>query len=277
VLITLVPAALANPQSSLLDSLKLAGVLQRLSLSYLLAAPIILLWSGRHLMLVALIMLAAWLGYMLCIPGPLPGGGAFDPLTNAAQRLDVWLLGEFSETSSHALATVIPAAILMLFGGSCASVLLEASDRRSKQLILFVSGIGLVALGVALGSSVPYVRRILSPSFVLVTAGSCTVLFAILYEAIDIRRTRLGTLPFIAFGANAIVIFAASEILRAFAGMVGSTRPTGHWESLWDLSLHVLERQLPAEWAGFLMSLAYLAAFSMLAVFLYRRDLTFHV
>lgn len=85
-----------------------------------------------------------------------------------------------------------------------------------KSLLMALVGVVLAAAGYAANATgyVPIIKRLWSPSFVLVTAGWSLFLFALFYWLIDVRRWWRWTGAFQAVGMNAITIYMLKPFIN---------------------------------------------------------------
>lgn len=88
----------------------------------------------------------------------------------------------------------------------------DTGDAR-KVMVLFVGGVGSVALGFLLGMHFPVVKKLWSPSFVLVAGGYSAMLLALFYYVVEMRRKQRWCMPFVWIGVNPITIYLAHNIV----------------------------------------------------------------
>jgi predicted acyltransferase len=99
--------------------------------------------------------------------------------------------------------------------GILAGLWLRCQDTRgqTKALGLFCAGVVSVALGFALGTQFPVVKKLWSPSFVLVAGGYSMMLLAFFYYVVEIRKWQGWCMPFVWIGMNPITIYLAYNII----------------------------------------------------------------
>lgn len=128
------------------------------------------------------------------------------------------------------LVTSIASASLVLYGYA-AGVLLRRHGRTDPAAAL--ANIGALAAMCFVGGMVasqwmPSNKRLLTPAFVLLAAGTALAVFCVIYLLVDAnaddpegqrwqwrhrRSWRLWTWPFVAFGRNALIVFLAERFL----------------------------------------------------------------
>lgn len=187
------------------------GVLQRIALSSLLAAPFARK-RPRVAVAAGLALLALHTALLLWVPVP---GGHAGELTVPTQTLpayvDMHLLGERGGLDPENLVGTISSAGGMLLGVAAGGVLLRRRERATRQLI--VGGAVSLAAGLALSPWLPVNKRLWTATFVLVTAGIDTLLLAAFHFTADVRGHRRFFTWLEPLGRNALVLYAGSTLL----------------------------------------------------------------
>ncbi len=88
----------------------------------------------------------------------------------------------------------------------------DADDHR-KVIGLVLAGVASVALGYLWGLQFPVVKKLWSPSFVLVTGGCSALLLGLFYWLVEIRQWRTWCQPFVWIGMNPITIYLAHNLI----------------------------------------------------------------
>ena len=78
---------------------------------------------------------------------------------------------------------------------------------------LLVAGVVSVAFGFGLGAFFPVVKKLWSPTFVLVAGGYSMMLLAFFYYVVEMRQWRSWCMPFVWIGVNPITIYLAHNII----------------------------------------------------------------
>lgn len=205
--------------------LRIFGVLQRIALSFGLAAVICLGFRWRGL---AAVLLGILLGYWaILVLFAAPGADPFALVGNAVQRLDLFLFGEkhlyhgFRDALGERVA-FDPEGFLGMISGA-ATVILgyftgrqirfrgPATDSLVRDLLLF--GLLLVVVGQIWGLFFPINKPLWTSSYVLNAGGLAMILLAACIWLIDKNGWTSGTGPFIVFGKNPLFAFVLSGIL----------------------------------------------------------------
>ena len=110
--------------------------------------------------------------------------------------------------------------------GMLAGLWLRRADvgEKRKAAGLLAAGATCAAVGFLWGLHVPVVKKLWSPSFVLVAGGYSAVLLALFYWVIEIRKRQRWCQPFIWIGMNALTLYLAhnfisfAKLAEGFAG-----------------------------------------------------------
>ncbi|PPK84354.1 putative acyltransferase [Neolewinella xylanilytica] len=256
------------------SEIRLPGVLQRIGLVFLFAAPLALhLRTGALLVVSVVILLGYWvlLGY-IPVEGVLPTyeRDAF----NWALYVDTTVLGSHTykpDYDPEGILSTFPAVVSSLIGVVTGRFLL--TERTDKVKVMLLGGAGLVLLGHLWGLVFPINKALWTSSFVLVTGGWALLVLGAIYYTTDVRGWVWGRV-FIYAGANALILYFLSSF---FAKVFGSI-PVG------DTSLHgYLYQQifvhdfLPDKLSSLLYAVVLVLFYLALGVWLYRKKIFFKV
>lgn len=210
-------------------ALRIPGVLQRISLTLLLAAPFVL-WGGRRAALVGSFGgFALYLALQLLVPvagadGQV-GAGRLEPGMDFGAWLDRALLGghlwaKARTWDPEGLLGTLPATANVLMGVLAGRYLRAARGPSRKAPRLLLTGGLLMGAGwLASRAGLPLNKSLWTPSFALFTGGWALGLLGAFHAALDegpegLRR-RAGFLlrPLAIFGLNALFLFVVSGLL----------------------------------------------------------------
>lgn len=220
------------------STLRVMGVLQRISITYLIASLAVLnLPRKGQWALAAGLLIFYWLTMMYV---PVPGYGAgvltregnfgafIDRLIIPAQHLykgdGFNLMGD-----PEGLYSSIPAIVSVLagyFAGEWIREKKQVSSETSMDLVLF--GLSCLVVGIVWDVAFPINKKIWTSSYVMLTSGWALLLLAACYELIEVRVIKRWSKPFEIMGLNAIALFVASVFLiKIFArvNIVGGEKP----------------------------------------------------
>ena len=124
----------------------------------------------------------------------------------------------------------IPVTILGMLIGEW---LMSARSKESKVKVIGGAGILCLAVGYTLSLVVPMIFKLVTASFVLVSAGWACLMFLLFYWVIDVRGYRRWTVPLAVIGCNSIFIY-----------MFPSFVPLGHLVSIFTKDMVASSGQL---------------------------------
>lgn len=198
-----------------LSSIRIMGVLQRISIAYVITALLVLhLRRWQQWLLTVIILLGYW-ATMTLIPVPGFGAGDLSQDGNFAAYLDRIILGtahlyKQAQFDPEGLFSTLPAIATVLIGYFNGHWLRTQAIQFRTTIGLVLFGIGCLCLGWAWGLTFPINKQLWTSSFVLYSAGWSTLLLALCYELIEVRGKRSWGWFFEVMGLNAIFLFVAS-------------------------------------------------------------------
>jgi predicted acyltransferase len=203
---------------------RVAGVLQRIAIAYLVAAVITLHAKTRGITTwIACLLIGYWIAMRFI---PVPGLGMpstdmplLDPNANLSWYLDKrFLPGAMYEGTRdpEGILSTFPAVATALLGVLTGEWLRSSpnkNDPRKKTIGMLAAGAALIIVGQIWNVWFPINKKLWTSSFVLFTAGCALVCLAICYWLTDVKLHRgWWTKPFVVFGANAIAAYALAEL-----------------------------------------------------------------
>ncbi|MGB3402493.1 MAG: DUF5009 domain-containing protein [Microcoleaceae cyanobacterium] len=201
-----------------LNSIRIMGVLQRISLAYLFSAIAIFYLSRKQLgVLFVLILLGYW-GMMQMIPVPEYGAVNLTPAGNLGAYFDKIILGNNhiwrgGPYDPEGLFSTIPTIATVLMGYLIGDWLKQQSIQTKTSIRLIIFGLSFILIGHLWDILFPINKALWTSSYVLVTGGWALLLFAICYQTIEVQRWQKWGIPFKIMGLNSIFLFVASGLL----------------------------------------------------------------
>ncbi|GJD22496.1 hypothetical protein RIVM261_074520 [Rivularia sp. IAM M-261] len=231
------------------SKLRIMGVLQRISLAYMLASFAVLNLKQRLLWVLALILLIGYWAAMLLIPVPGYGAGNLSPEGNLAGYIDRLILGTHifkgGAFDPEGLFSTLPAVVTVLFGYFTGAWLRIQAIKSRTSVNLTIFGLICVIIGHFWGLIFPINKQLWTSSYVVYTAGWALLLLALCYELIEVRRLKRLGFPLEVMGLNAIFLFVGSGLLARILNKtqigVGEKAPSTY---TW------IYENLFASWAG---------------------------
>jgi len=204
--------------------LRLPGVLQRIGVVFFIASILFLHLNWKALLG---IFVAILIGYWL-IMTQISVNGTMALLTkesNFASVVDLNIL-----TRAHmwkelydpeGLLSTIPAIATTIFGMFLGMILLKKNKSQQEKLKLFIIiGVMALVLGYLWSVIFPLNKALWTSSFVLVTGGWATLIYAAIFYIADILGHASWGKPAIIFGSNAITVFFLSSFTAKSFGLV---------------------------------------------------------
>ncbi|WP_426174617.1 acyltransferase family protein [Massilia sp. TWR1-2-2] len=238
-------------------TVRIPGVLQRIAVCTLLAAPIVVYCSWRQQLGWIAALLAAYSVLMLWVPVPGIGAGVLEPGKDIGAWLDRLVLGKHLWVQAktwdpEGLVSTIPALCSQLVGVLAGRWLLSNTPRSEQTVWLLLAGLVLLALGSILDATLmPINKSLWTPSYCLLMSGWALLAFAAFYWLLDVTpsaalREAAGrwSRPFVIYGMNALFIFAMSGLIAKMLGFIKFTQPDGSLLSLGRM-LYAPIRALP--------------------------------
>ncbi|KAF3884714.1 MULTISPECIES: acyltransferase family protein [Nostocales] len=205
------------------STIRIMGVLQRISLSYLLASVAVLNLPRRGQWILAGVLLVGYWLTMMYVPVPGYGAGVLTRDGNFSAYIDRLIIpaahlykgdGFNNLGDPEGLFSTIPAVVSVLIGYFTGQWIRNKKDiysETSMDLVLF--GLICLVVGGIWDLAFPLNKKLWTSSYVIFTSGWALLLLAACYELIEVRRIRRWSRPFEVMGLNAISIFVASILL----------------------------------------------------------------
>lgn len=197
--------------------IRILGVLQRLALAYLGGAILCLGIRPRYQLFTAVMILV---GYFVIL---VVGEGFICSEHNILSVVDRAVLGVrhlYGGGASSGMAfdpegllSTLPCFAHVLFGVCMGRMLGEVKENEIRIRQLFIFGTILLFAGYLWSYACPVNKRIWSPTYVLISCGAASLLFALLIYWIDVKGYKRGCRFFEVFGVNPLFIYVWSEIV----------------------------------------------------------------
>jgi predicted acyltransferase len=203
-------------------TIRIMGVLQRISLAYLLATLIVLNLPRRGQWAIAFLLLIGYWLAMSLIPVPGYGVGNLSREGNLGAYIDRLLIGTAhlykgdnynSMGDPEGLFSTFPAVVSVLLGYFTGEWLRKQPIKSSTSRDLVLVGLSCLVVGEVWGFWFPINKKLWTSSFVIFTTGWALILLAACYEWIEVRSQHRWGKPFEIMGLNAIFAFVASVLM----------------------------------------------------------------
>ncbi len=222
------------------EHVRIPGVLQRIAVCTLLAAPVVIYLGWRAQLAVIAALLTIYSALMLWVPVPGIGAGVLEPGKDFGAWVDRMLLDGHMWVQSRTwdpegVVSTIPALCSQLFGVLTGRFLLAGLGRSEQTVWMLLAGLIFLLLGTVFDTILmPINKSLWTPSYALLMTGWALLLFAAFYWMLDgnphqgVREAAARWAhPFKIYGMNALFIFAFSGFLAKMLGFIKLEQPDG--------------------------------------------------
>ena len=217
------------------ETLREPGVLQRIGLCIVIAAPMALWCRPRGQLFWAIALMAVYAAILLLVPVPDAAGvthiGVLEPGRDVGAYIDRALMNGHLWASAktwdpEGLLSTVSAVSSLLFGALTGHWLQSAHSGATKTAWMTAAGLLALLCGVILDAVLmPINKSLWTPSYTVFMTGWALLLFAVCYWLIDAcgserireRATWLAK-PLEMYGMNALFIFALSGLVAKLLG-----------------------------------------------------------
>lgn len=227
------------------ETVRIPGVLQRIALCTLLAAPLVVYLGWRAQLAVIAALLALYSVLMLWVPVPGIGAGVLEPGQDFGAYIDRMVLDGHMWVQSktwdpEGLVSTIPALCSQLFGVLAGRLLAAQLPRIEQTAWMLFAGLVFLALGSSLDALLmPINKSLWTVSYCLWMTGWALLAFGVFYWLLDANphalvreRAAVWARPFVIYGMNALFIFAFSGFVAKMLGFIKLAQPDGSQLSL---------------------------------------------
>jgi predicted acyltransferase len=198
------------------DRTRVMGVLQRIALGYCFASLMIYYLKSKQVFILSVALLLIYWFILLLFGDP---GDPYNMLTNAATKLDLWLLGSDHLYHGEGIAfdpegvlSTLPAITNVTFGWMAGQWIQKKGKEYEGLTKLLLVGVVLVMMALAWHPFFPINKKLWTSSFVLLTVGiDCIILAALIYITEFLQKRKWGYF-FEVFGKNPLFIYLLSEV-----------------------------------------------------------------
>ena len=216
-------------------TVRIPGVLQRIALCILAAAPFAIYLRTRWIVVGIVLLFALYTGLMLFVPVPAPDGvvaaGVLEPGRDFGAWLDRHLLGAHLWAQSktwdpEGLVSTMPAIASVLLAVIAGRWLIRQPQSLVTTMRLLGAGIFAISGGMLLGLDfMPINKNLWTPSYSVFMTGWSLVALAFFHATMDVAAIgRRMFLPLSIYGMNALFIFAFSGFVARLLVMGNGKR-----------------------------------------------------
>ncbi len=219
------------------ETLRYPGVLQRIGLCIVIAAPVVLWCRARGQIVWAIALMVAYALIQLWVSPPgangVAGTSLLEPGRDVGAYIDRALMSghlwsQAKTWDPEGLLSTVPAVSSVLFGALTGHWLQSPTSPAATTAWMLVTGLLALLIGVILDAVLmPINKSLWTPSYSIFMTGWALLLFAMCYWlidacAVDRIRTRVAwcARPLEMFGVNALFIFTISGLIAKMIGYV---------------------------------------------------------
>lgn len=221
------------------ESIRIAGVLQRIALVFMVCALLFLNTKWKTQTIVAGVLLIGYWLVMVLIPTPGHGKVMLEPGANVAAWIDSKFLPGFlwqKTWDPEGLLSTLPAIATGITGMLAGHLILSKTEPERKIIYLFSISFFAFIIGFFWNYIFPINKSIWTSSFVMVSSGLAGMILAASIFFVDILgRTRFTKVGII-FGSNAIAVYVLSDVWRLpfYTLKVGGSSLNVHWLNMFE-------------------------------------------
>jgi predicted acyltransferase len=210
------------------NDLRIAGVLQRIALVFLVCAFLFLAVKWKTQAIIAGIILVLYCFVMTVIPTPGYDKAILDPGVNLAAWIDSFITpgSMYHKTSETGIVfpyfwawdpegffSTLPAIASGITGMLVGTLLVSKKSVDQKVIWLLVAGFLSATAGVIWSWWFPLNKPIWTSSYVLATSGLASMTLATSIWLVDVHGFRKYAQPWVIFGSNAIGVYVLAGLL----------------------------------------------------------------
>jgi predicted acyltransferase len=253
-------------------NLRIAGVLQRIAIVFLICSFLYLNFDWKSLAKIGAAILVLYWIVMALVPVPGLGVPSLEPGNNIAAWIDSILLPgrKYQVTwDPEGLLSTLP-AIGTGIAGMLAGVMIVSKLQIEKKVIwLFTLGFIALLIGIMWDWTFPINKNLWTSSFVLYTAGAASMTLAALIFFVDMLHINKWVKPGLIFGANAIAVYVLAGLIPDLFHRI---KIGGYSLAGW-----IMETQsaigIPPKLASLIYAICFLGICYLFALLLYRKKI----
>jgi predicted acyltransferase len=251
---------------------RIAGVLQRIAVVFLVCAILFLKTSVKTQWIVGGVLLVGYWLTMTLIPTPGFDTAMLEPGKNLAATIDSKILpGKMWQGTwdPEGLFSTIPALVTAISGMIAGKLLLGNKSWDQKVIYLLIAGFVLTIAGSVWSWFFPINKNLWTSSYVLFTSGLALLCLGTLIYLIDVLKYTKWTSFGIIYGSNAITIYVLAALLSpVFYGLnVGGQSLNNHFITM------AINAGIDAKFASMVYALLFVGINFIPALILYKKKI----
>lgn len=275
-----------------LRHIRIFGVLQRIAMCYLVGGTVAL-WLKKPKKIIGgmVFLLAAHWAILWFF-------GGYEPYSlegNIAGPIDVKLVGINHVYKGFGIPFdpegvlgVLSGSVTVLLGYLIGGIIRHTNEKIETVGKLYTIGLLCLALGVILNIFIPIIKALWTPSYVFYAGGWSIIMLALFIYLIDIKGKEKIFFPFKALGLNPLFAFVMAGVFAKLLGRVikwttvvmqadGTVKEVTMNASRWIYEHCCVALLGDNEWGSLLYALMYVAVFTAMAIFLYKKRIVIKI
>lgn len=258
------------PFNTPMENWRIMGVLQRIGITYVIAASLVLLLTRGGVFIVSAIILLFYWGLLLSA-----GAEALTIEGNIIRQVDLIILGASHMYSMRGipfdpegLLSTLPAVVNILFGFELTRYLTGIEDKNESVKKLIFIGCCAIGGGALWGMILPLNKALWTSSYVLYSTGFACLLLGFFVWLIDVKGQKKLLSPLLIYGTNPLFVYILSFVV-ATSYLTISVGNSSLYRWLYEQFKLIAEPTL----ASFLFALTHVVLFWLVSLFLYQRNI----
>jgi predicted acyltransferase len=199
------------------ETWRIPGVLQRIAICFVLAALIVLHVPQRWQWGIGAVILGGYAAMLRFVGAPGVTPGQLEPTANLPRWVDLAVFSQkhvfqWWPTEPEGLLSTPAAVVSVLIGCWVGYGVLGRSPARRRGAVIIGCGMVSVAAGLLWSTTLPMIKMIWTPSYVLFSGGWAMVAFGLCYLLTDVKSSVNPMWVVQVFGRNAILAYVVSEL-----------------------------------------------------------------
>ena len=249
-----------------LSDIRIPGVLQRIGIVFFISAILFLNVNWKVLLgtFIAILLIYWYLMTQIPVHGEV---ALLTRSSNLGSVVDLKILTVDhmwkTDYDPEGILSTLPAVATTIFGMFLGMILLnKKKTKREKYKYFVLIGIVALILGYLLDTVFPINKALWSSSFVLVTGGWASLVYALIFYIADILEFNAWGKPAIIFGSNAITVYFLSSFTTKCFGMIKLSNGRSLHGNLYDIlsSIITIPKMSSLVYAMLVISFYYLIA-----------------
>jgi len=270
-----------------IEHLRIFGVLQRIALCYLVGA-LLALWLNKpkKIICAAVALMALHTAILIIFAGE---EGTFALNGSISGAIDTALFGEAHVYKGYGipfdpegLLGVLSGSATVLFGYLIGNIIRNGKEKISAVANIYTIGLISLGIGVVMSIFIPINKPLWTPSYVFYAGGWSVLMLALFIYFIDIKGKEKVFFPFKALGLNPLFAFVMAGVFSKVLGRIirwsgttiledGTTKEVTVSAASWLYRNGCVSIFGSNEWASLMYALCYVAIFTAMAIFLYKK------